>query len=279
MPEPVLVDPQPQVETNLEPIERPVLHLSGNGDDKSQPARICLDDPQGHWAQQYRRVAIRLRDMANSRHARSIVITSAQAGDGKTTTSCNLAISLAMTDPNSRVVLVDLDLHRANIAAALGIQVDTPVDAALRGEFTLQQAIMETDVDGLFIVAISRPARDPEKLLAQRTLASMITELESRFDWVIIDAPPILATSDAQVILQHAAAALLVVRAGVSEVRAVHKAIDHLPKKKILGSFMNSSRTRSQQYGYYDDYRDSDDLEQAFSIEPEETEKLDVGRS
>ena len=266
-----------QVEAESTSNERPVHRLMGDENDRWRPARICLTDPQGHFAQQYRRLALRLRDLANSRQARSIVITSAQVGDGKTTTACNLAIALAMTDHNCRVVLVDLDLHRASIAVALGIQVETPIDAVLRGDFTLEQAIMETDVDGLFIVAASGPAPEPDQLLAHRTLAAMISKLESRFDWVIIDTPPILASSDAQVILQHAATALLVVQARVAAVRALHKALDHLPTEKILASFLNSSRTTSQYSGYYEDYdRDSDEVEPATSIDPEEKDEFDA---
>jgi capsular exopolysaccharide synthesis family protein len=282
VPEAVL-DIEPQAETAQEPIKRSVLRLSAisaDASDKSLPARICLDDPQGHFAQQYRRLAVRLRGLATARHARSIVITSSQAGEGKTTTACNLAIALAMTDHDSRVVLVDLDIHRVSIASALDIQVDVPIEAVLRGEFTLEQATMETDVEGLFILAGSSPASKPDQLLAGPTLAAMIPTLESRFDWVIIDTPPILATSDAQVILQHAATSLLVVRAGVSPVRALHNALDHLPRNKVLASFLNSSQTKSQQHGYYYGYyRNSDDLEPNLSNDSEETDELDVERS
>jgi len=219
--------------------------------DSSLPARIGLDDPRGCFAQQYRRLAIRLRDLARGRQARSIVVTSAQAGEGKTTTASNLAIALATTDHDEKVVLVDLDLHRASIASSLDIQVDTSVEAVIRGESPLSQAIMETDVYGLFIVAANRPARQPDELLAHDTLSALISELESRFDWVVINTPPILAASDAQLILQHAAAALLVVRAGISPVLALQKALDDLPKGKVLGSFLNASPTKVQRYGDY----------------------------
>jgi len=275
-----LDDPQPPIETEQKTPRHPILRLTRDGNDKSHPARIGLDDPQSHCAQQYRRLAVRLRDLANLQHARSIVITSAQAGDGKTTTACNLAIALAMTDRNSRVVLVDLDIHRASVASSLDIQVHTPIDAVLSGECTLDQAMMQTDVDGLAILAANGPATESELLLARHTLPAMIAELENRFDLVIIDTPPILATSDAQVILQHAAKALLVVRAGVSLVHGIKKALDQLPAKKILASFLNLSQTKSQQSDYYDDYyRNSDNLEAARSVNPEDLEERDVERS
>jgi capsular exopolysaccharide synthesis family protein len=280
------IDTLPPLETEEHfperPIGHPVVRLRehGFGPDKLKPARVCLDDPQGHSAQQYRRLAIRLRGMASSRDARSIVVTSAQSGDGKTTTACNLAIALTMTNHNSKVVLVDLDLHRASVAAALDVQIDKPVDAVLSGELTLEQATMETDVEGLFILAANTGASEPEQLLGRHTLAAMLATLANRFDWVILDTPPVLATSDAQVILQHADSALLVVRAGVSPVRAILNAVDHLPKRKILASFLNSSRTKSQQHGYYyDSYQKSPDPAPALSSKPDETEELNVERN
>lgn len=272
---------QQPVETEPKAPEHQVhrLLMLEDGGGESLPARVSLDDPQGHSAQQYRRLAIRLRDLANSQNARSIVITSTQAGEGKTTTACNLAVALATTDHDSQVVLVDLDLHRASIASSLGIQVDSSIEGVLRGEFTLEQATMKTDVDGLFILAASHPAKKSDELLASHTLSATLAELERRFDWVIIDTPPILATSDAQVILQYAATTLIVVQAGVSPVRALHKAIEHLPKKKILASFLNSNRTKNQQYRYYSDYyRDSDELEPALSMDAEEIDEFDVKR-
>lgn len=270
------LETRPRAEETL--FARQAHPLLGCESGEWRAARICLTDPQGHSAQQYRRLAIRLRNLANSRQARSIVITSAQAGDGKTTTACNLAIALAMTDHRSRTILVDLDLHRASVSAALGIEPDRPVDAVLRGELKLEQAVLETDLEGLSILATNRHVKDPERLLADPRLAAMIAQLESRFDLVIIDTPPVLATSDAQMILQHAATGLLVVRAGVSAIGAVKRAIDHLPKNKLLASFLNSSKMGSQQRDYYDDYHndDSDGVEREVSVETEESDALHV---
>ncbi len=269
--------PAARVETPRKPAEDTIQRLRGGPDELWSPARIWLYEPRGHAAQQYRRLAIRLAELAEPRRARSIAIMSAQAGEGKTTTACNLAIALAMTDRASRVVLVDLDLHRARVAPALGIEIDTPVDAVLRGELTIQQAVVKTDIEGFSVLAASRPARDPESLLASPSHAAMIAGLESRFDWVIIDTPPILATSDAQVIHGHTAAGLLVVRAGVSSVRALRSALKHLTTNKLLISFLNESPTASQT-DYDDYYKVGERLDSVSSTEAESGE-FDAERS
>ncbi len=108
-------------------------------------------------------------------------------------------------------------------------------------------------------------------------IKEMIAGLESRFDWVIIDTPPILATSDAQVIHGHTAAGLLVVRAGVSSVRALRSALKHLTTNKLLISFLNESPTASQT-DYDDYYKVGERLDSVSSTEAESGE-FDAERS
>jgi capsular exopolysaccharide synthesis family protein len=224
--------------------------LRADGSEKWRPARIAVVEPFGDATQQYRRLAFRVRELADAREARSIVVTSAQSGDGKTTTSCNLAVQLVRLDRALRVVLVDLDLRRGSIAAAFGIEVPVSVNAVLRGERSVEEAILDTDIPGLSILALSRVAEDPESLLAQSSLSAMIRELEREYDFVLIDTPPVLAVSDVQVILRHTSAGLFVARAGQTPVKAIRRALEHLPARKMLGSFLNSRPKPSGLTGY-----------------------------
>ena len=233
---------------------RPRQILNRDDLDDPRPARIAITDPYGNATQQFRRLAFRTREVADTRQTRSIVVTSAQVGDGKTTTICNLAVQLARLDQSRRVILVDLDLRRPSVAAALGLEFDISVDAVLRGEQRLDDAILETDVEGLSILALNAPTADPESLLAHPNLHSMIRELESRFDIVLIDTPPVLAVTDAQIILRHASAGIFVARAGSTTVKSIRRALDLLPTRKFLGSFLNSSPKAlgmMSSYGYY----------------------------
>jgi len=201
--------------------------------------------------------------LADARNARSIVVTSAQMGDGKTTTICNLAVQLARLDQALRVVLVDLDLRRSSVASAMGIQVDVPVDAVLRGEHPVGDAIIETDVPGLSVLALNQLTPNVEWLLANANLHTMIRELESRFNFVLIDTPPLLAVTDAQIILRHAAAGLFVARAGATRVKSIRRAIELLPTRKLLGSFLNADPTARQasDYPYYSNEPSPDEVD------------------
>ena len=204
-------------------------------------ARDTLRDPDGMTAQQYRRLAFRIRDSADKRSARSIVVTSAQPLDGKTTTACSLAIQLARLDQDLGVVLVDLDLRRATIAPTFGIQVDHSIEDVLRGDVPLEDAVCQTDLAGLSVLVQGHPAPDPEWLLSRPELRQLIRDLESRFDFVVIDTPPVLATSDAQLILRHAASGIFIARAGHTPVKGIRRAMEHMPTQKILGTVLNAS--------------------------------------
>jgi capsular exopolysaccharide synthesis family protein len=227
--------------------------LRTDGDPRFSAARITLADPLGPATQQYRRLAFRIRESAEARGARSIVVTSARPLDGKTTTACNLAVQLARLDKALSVILVDLDLRRAGVANSFGFEPEVPVDAVLRGDRRLDDAIVDTDVPGLALLGLSTPAADAETLLALPSLERMIGELSRRFDFVVIDTPPVLATSDAQVILRHADAGIFVARTGKSPVKAVSRALDHIQTRKLLGSVLNASRTQHglTDYPYY----------------------------
>ncbi len=242
---------------------RSIQVLKRDGGDTWCPARVTISDPHGSATQQLRRLAFRVRELADARNARSIVVTSAQMGDGKTTTICNLAVQLARLDQALRVVLVDLDLRRSSVASAMGIQVDVPVDAVLRGEHPVGDAIIETDVPGLSVLALNQLTPNVEWLLANANLHTMIRELESRFNFVLIDTPPLLAVTDAQIILRHAAAGLFLARAGATRVKSIRRAIELLPTQKLLGSFLNATPTAQQasDYPYYSNEPSRDDAD------------------
>jgi tyrosine-protein kinase len=256
--EPILPDPPPSNPPVIEssPPTRRVLHIRRTDavDAQAAPARSSACDPHGAASQQFLRVAFRLRDLAIERGISSIVLTSSEPFEGKTTTACNLATSLAKLDQTARVVLLDLDLHRASVASSLGIEIEIPVDAVLRGERTLDEAVMETDVEGLSILGLNRPAAQADALLAHPRFRALLSDLTSRFDFIIIDTPPVLTVPDAQVVLRHADAGLIVTRAGMTSVRALRRTLEYLPGDKVLGTILNCSKRDSglNRGGYYD---------------------------
>jgi len=241
--------------SSLAPRSRPVANrisllnpelLPGN-----PAARISLEQPSSPDGQAYRRIAFRVRDAAHQRHARAIVIVSAEPSEGKTTTACNLAAQLARLDHSARTLLVDLDFHRAALARALGIRVPFGSAEVIRGNLSLEEAIQETDFPSLSVLGLPGPISDVDEILANPATPRLIRELANRFDHVIIDSPPVLAASDAQILLRSADAALMVARASQSKALSLTRALEELPADKILGTLLNGAKRRSaKNYGY-----------------------------
>lgn len=220
---------------------------------KSAPERISVLDPRAPAAVSARHLAQQLKRRADRAGIRSIVLTSPLSGDGKTTTACNLSVALSQLDQSRSVALLDLDMHRPRVAKSLGLRVTHGVEDVLAGRVGLDEAVIETDVSGLFVIGVRRSVEKPEPLLSSSRLADLIQDLQARFGTVVIDTPPILAVSDASGIIDVADACLLVVRAGRSPTPSVRRAAEQLPPEKALGCCLNFARgsERSSGYEYY----------------------------
>jgi capsular exopolysaccharide synthesis family protein len=224
---------------------------SENG--KFRAERISLLDPMAPATASARQLAQQVKRQARHRGMRSIVVTSALSGDGKTTTSCNLAIALTSLDRSRSVVLVELDLRRPSLAECLSLQVRHGVDEVLAKEVSLDEALLRTDVPGLSVLAVRSGTSNPESLLASKSLTDLIRSLDKRFPMIIIDTPPVLSVPDAASVIDVADGCLLVVRAGRSTTASVRSAIEHLPAEKMLGCCLNFARKSKAvaSYEYY----------------------------
>lgn len=219
----------------------------------SAPERISVLDPMAPAAVSARHLAQHLKRRADRAGIRSIVLTSPLSGDGKTTTACNLSVALSQLDQSRSVALLDLDMRRPRVAKSLGLRVTHGAEDVLAGRVGLHEAVIETDVSGLFVIGVRRSVEKPEPLLSSSRLGNLIQDLQARFGTVVIDTPPILAVSDASGIIDVADACLLVVRAGRSPSPSVRRAAEQLPPEKALGCCLNFARgsERSSGYEYY----------------------------
>ena len=237
-----------------------VQEISRKADPAYDAARISVVNPSANASHRYRHMAIRLSRVAAERDAESIVVTSPQMGDGKTTTACNLAVALGRLDQGRQVVLVDLDLHRPAVAASLGLDVRVSVGDVLAGKAPLSEALIPTDVGGLHVLASRGRPRQPDALLSGSRVKSLIEALRESFSLVILDTPPVLMTSDAASILNLADACLLVTSVGQSSTRLVKEAMEQVPRDKMIGACVNRVRatTARPEYGYGDYGNDAD---------------------
>jgi polysaccharide biosynthesis transport protein len=171
---------------------------------------LIPDRPHGHVAEAVRKLRVNLRSAGTGSKYTSLLVTSAVAGEGKTSLVCNLAAAFGFE--GDRVLLIDADLRRPSVGNYLGINPTSGLSTVLLGECQPRVAV-ESWRGGLFDVLTSGPIPDnPSELLG--SIGLILTELESRYDVVVVDSPALLPVADASVLARACDAALLVVRHG-----------------------------------------------------------------
>ncbi len=162
-------------------------------------------------AEAFRRLRTNLQYVAVDRKPRSIVVTSARPGDGKSSTACNLAISLAQA--GRRVVLVEADLRRPSFGKYLNIEPGAGLTSVLTGAADVMEVLQPWGSDGLLVLASGPIPPNPAEILGSRGMTDVLRQLNSEFDYVIIDSPPLLAVADGAIVAAAADGVLLVAAA------------------------------------------------------------------
>ncbi|NYH82967.1 capsular exopolysaccharide synthesis family protein [Actinopolymorpha cephalotaxi] len=180
------------------------------------------------------------------------VITSSVPDEGKTSTSCNLAIALAQA--GSRVALVEGDLRRPRVAEYLGLEPAVGLTTVLIGRVALTNALQEWGTPGLSVLTSGEVPPDPAELLQSKAMAGVIEELRRSFDVVLIDAPPLLPVTDGALLAAQAHGALLVVRFGRTTRDQVRSSVERLDSvhARLVGTVLNRcpQRDNAGSYGY-----------------------------
>ena len=200
-------------------------------------------------------------------HGNLIMVTSALAGEGKTFTAINLAMSMA-TELDYTVMLVDADVPRPSVMKVLGLPEGPGLlDLVLGESRDMSSMLLKTNIDKLTILPIGTPHARATELLASDAMIRLLDEMANRYpDRIIIfDSPPLLLTTEARVLASHMGQVVVVVQAGrtlQSEVRQALATIEACPVKLML---LNQARTGSKGgYGYGYGYgHDSGEQQQA----------------
>ena len=190
---------------------------------------LVKEDSQGVLAEAYRSLRTNLQFLQAGGTAHSIVITSSVPGEGKSTTSANLAIAIAETQ--TRVLLVEADLRRPKVAELMGLEGGVGLTDVIIGRISLDDAIQPWGTSGLNVLSAGGIPPNPSELLGSPTMAGIARELEERYDLVLYDAAPLLPVTDAAVLVQHVGTAVVLVGVGTAhtpEVRASLESIEQV---------------------------------------------------
>jgi capsular exopolysaccharide synthesis family protein len=170
---------------------------------------------------------------------RSMAITSPHYGDGKSTISSNLALSIAQ-DVKHTVLLVDLDLRKPDIYRYLGLKTDVGLSDHLIDDVPLEKCIVQSPFDRLAILPGGKPVDNSSELLGSPKMAALVKELEKQPDRLVIyDMPPLLDQDDSMVFFPHVGGVLLVVRDGVTKTADVKRTFSALSNTNYIGSVLN----------------------------------------
>lgn len=233
--------------------------------------QIVHTHPMSMAAESCRTVRTNLMFMAADSPNKTMVVTSANPKDGKTTVATNIAIALAQS--GQRVLLIDADLRRPRIHKAFDLDNRTGLTNALVGERTLSQVTCNVGIDRLSVVTCGPLPPNPAELLHTKQFSQLLEEAAAQYDRVIFDSPPLRAVTDAAILAPQCGGALLVVRARATTRDAVIAAIRSLRdvRANILGGVLNDVEPdRGGQghggggyYHYYqsEDYRQDEDTD------------------
>jgi capsular exopolysaccharide synthesis family protein len=180
----------------------------------------------------------------------AFVVTSSGVGEGKTLMSANLAWLLAQTD-GVKALLIDADLRSPADAAYFGIENEFGLSEVLTGNKKLTQAIVKLQPAGLHLLPGGAPREDVAELLSGPRFSRLLAEARKHFDYIIIDAPPLGIFTDANLLINRADGALLVVRSGKTRYAVVDRLLENLPRGRMLGVVVNRAETRPDETAYY----------------------------
>jgi capsular exopolysaccharide synthesis family protein len=233
-----------------EPAERSRGRRSRGEEARSaRRSRVMISDLDSVVTEEYRTLRARIQSIRRTRKLRSLVVTSARAGEGKTTTATNLALSFGLAR-ESKTCLVDADLRTPSVQHALRELPLAGLAELLSSDAKLEQALAHVPDTSLFVLPVQALPTNPSELLASTRMSDLMIELANRFDTVIIDSPPVLGLPDATELVDLCDAALLVVAAQLTPRADVNAALERIPPDKVLGVVLNRCEVKTTPYGY-----------------------------
>jgi len=209
------------------------------------------DDERYTYAEAFRSLRSSLIFMPNQPDLRTLLVTSAIPSEGKSTVASNLAIT--MSAAGARVVLVDADLRRGDLAALFDTDGRTGLSNILRGEVSWEAAVKKTNYPSLTLIPRGPVTNQSGELLLLPSLLKLLDELKAKFDLVIFNTAPILATDDTPTVAPHFDGTLMIMRAQFTSARLTQNALNALYQRQVnvLGMILNCVDAEMPDYYYY----------------------------
>ena len=240
----------PSIENNRTSLKK--INLKNN-ENKNQVQRrlITREDPRSPVSEAYRSLRTSMLYTETDKKIKSILVSSAGPGEGKTTTVANMAITYA--NLGKKTLLIDTDLRRPVIHKVLNIDKEPGITNYLVGDVedfsTLEQ---KTEIENLYVVSSGVIPPNPSELLGSEKMNNLIKTLEKKWDIILFDSPPLVAVTDATMISKSIDKIIIVVKVGQTDKRAFEHTIQNLRNIKApIGGVVLNAVSQNNSYGSY----------------------------
>jgi len=204
------------------------------------PLLVAAIDPHSTAAEHYRSVRARISHREETMPIRTLMLTSPGAGDGKSITAANLALTMAQ-EFQRQVVLVDADFRGSSVHALFGLDAAPGLAEVLEGELTLDEVMVYLPDYRLTVIPAGRTPQFPTELLGSTAMRRITDALRGRFDRVLFDTPAVMPLADAGTLAPMADGVLIVVRAGQTQRPALQRALAAFDEERVLGVVLNDT--------------------------------------
>jgi tyrosine-protein kinase Etk/Wzc len=219
--------------------------------------RILITDhqPKSSVSEVFRSLRTSIHFTSISKRKQIILITSSFPGEGKTTIIGNFAVSLSQL--GSRILLMDCDLRRPTLHTIFGYTKTPGLTDCLAGDIEIEQAVHKTGINGIDFLSAGTTPPNPVELLGSDKMQTLLESLRSKYDYILIDAPPMLAVTDAHLLARKADMIVLALQAGKVSTKVASRMRELLASigTPIAGLVINDrSKSKMDLYGYGDKY-------------------------
>ena len=217
-------------------------------------AIISYNDPKSVISEQYRAIRTNIEYSNVDQNTKTILVTSSDKNEGKTTTVSNLAVSFA--NLNKKVLLIDCDLRNASIHKMFKINNIYGLTDILAKDRAVDKCIQKTELENLYVLTAGAIPPNPAEILSSEKMKNLIEDLKNIYDYIFIDTPPIGLVTDAGALSSFIDGVVLVVKSESVE----KKYLEETKKKldavdaRILGAILNSYKSEQKDYNYYSYY-------------------------
>lgn len=205
--------------------------------------------PKSITAESYRSLRTNIQYSSIDKQVKTLVVTSSNAGEGKSTVSGNLAYTFFQS--GKRVLIIDCDLRKPSLHRKFNVSNEVGLTDVLVGTSELNKVMKKID-DNLYLLTTGTLPPNPAEIIGSNTMENFLDECKINFDYIILDTPPILPVTDSKLLAIKADATVLVVRSEISKLKHVSQAFKELGKvnANVIGTILNDVEVHSERLYY-----------------------------